>query len=132
MNRNDDINLIAFLLKLVTRWIDYDVQKTFGNVKALHQPHALFHIGGHKGQPLFEARIPLARWPNHVLKQFVCWLARVSVEHHSAHQEAWTFGNVQTQSTRRFNHVVHVNFRVAVLSVKNFQKKGQIVCARRA
>src|SRR5438132_1540087 len=36
VNWNDDIDLVAFRLKFVTRRIDYRVQKTFGNIKSVH------------------------------------------------------------------------------------------------
>ena len=95
MNWNDHINLAALFLKLVTRRIDYHVQKSFRHVKALHQVAALLHIGGHKRQLFLELRISLARRPHHVFEQFVRWLSRISVEDNGAQHESRTFGNVQ-------------------------------------
>ena len=57
---------------------------------------------------------------------------RVSIEDHLAQQETRTFVDVQTQAVARFNHVVHVHFRVAMLSIKHFKEKREIVRACRA
>src|SRR6266550_1983344 len=54
---------------------------------------------------------------------------RVSIEDHLAQQETWTFVDVQTQAVAGFNHVVHVHFRVAMLSIKHFKEKREIVGA---
>ena len=56
---------------------------------------------------------------------------RVSIEDHLAQHETRTFVNVQTQAVARFNHVLHVHFRVAMLSIKHFKEKREIVGARR-
>ena len=127
MNRNDDVNVTALLLKVVTRRIDYSIQKTVRDIKAIHEVRSLLHIGGHKWQPFLELRVSLAGWPHHVLEEFVGWLARVSVEGHRVQHKPRTFRDVQAQSVRRFDHIVHVHFRVAVFSVKNFEEEGQIV-----
>src|SRR5436190_1629540 len=71
VNRNDDVNVAALLLKSVPRWIDYDIQKTFRDVKALNQMRSLLHVCGHERQPFFKPRISLACRPYHVLKQSV-------------------------------------------------------------
>ena len=129
VNRNDDVNVAALLLKSVPRWIDYDIQKTFRDVKALNQMRSLLHVCGHERQPFFKPRISLACWPYHVLKQSVGRLMRVSIEHYRAQDEARAFSDIQTQPVPGFDHVVHVHFRVAVFSVKNFKKKREIVRA---
>src|SRR5204863_9110189 len=54
---------------------------------------------------------------------------RVSIEDDLAYEKTRTFVNVQTQAVPRFNHVVHVDFRVAVFPVKNFEEKREIVRA---
>src|SRR4029079_14323503 len=54
---------------------------------------------------------------------------RVSIEDHLAQQETRTFVDVQTQAVARFNHVLHVHFRVAMLSIKHFKEKSEIVGA---
>ena len=127
MNWNNDIDVVTLRLKLIARRIDYDIEKTFRNVKTLHQVRALLHVGGHEGQPIVKARISLAGRSYHVLEKLVRRLARVSVEKHRLQHEARAFRDVQTQSIRRFNHVVHVHFRVAVLSIKNLKEECEIV-----
>src|SRR5436190_1841829 len=129
VNRNDDVNVAALLLKSVPRWIDYDIQKTFRDVKALNQMRSLLHVCGYERQPFFKPRISLACRPYHVLKQSVGRLMRVSIEHYRAQDEARAFSDIQTQPVPGFDHVVHVHFRVAVFSVKNFKKKREIVRA---
>ena len=57
---------------------------------------------------------------------------RVSIEDDLAQQETRTFVDVQAQAVARFNHVVHVHFRVAMLSIKHFKEKREIVGACRA
>src|SRR6476646_10281409 len=57
---------------------------------------------------------------------------RISVKDHLAQQETRTFVDVQTQAVARFNHVVHDHFRVAMLSIKHFKEKREIVGACRA
>src|SRR5512132_4566498 len=57
---------------------------------------------------------------------------RVSIEGHLAEQEARTFVNIQAQAVPRLDHVVHVHFRVAMLSIKNFKEEREIVRARGA
>src|SRR6185369_11415026 len=57
---------------------------------------------------------------------------RISIEDDLAQQETRTFVDVQTQAVARFNHVVHVHFRVAMLSIKHFNEKREIVGACRA
>src|SRR5206468_2461887 len=54
---------------------------------------------------------------------------RVSIEDDLAQQETRTFVDVQTQAVARFNNVVHVHFRVAMLSIKHFKEKREIVRA---
>src|SRR6476659_8906335 len=54
---------------------------------------------------------------------------RVSVEDYLANRETLTLLNDQTPSVPRFNHVVHVHFRVAMLSIKHFKEKREIVRA---
>ena len=130
MNRNDDDDVVTLPLKLVTRRIDCSVQETLRNIKTLHQARSLLHVGGHKGQLFLKLRISLASRPHDVFEEFVRGLMHVSIEDHSAQHELWTFSNIQTQSIRRFDHVVHVHFRVAVFPVKNFEEEGQIVRAR--
>src|SRR5437763_15401921 len=56
---------------------------------------------------------------------------RVSIEDHLAQHETRTFVDVQTQPVARFNHVVHVHFRIAMFSIEHFEKKREIVRARR-
>src|SRR4030095_16636946 len=53
VNLHCDIDLIASSLKFVERRIDYDVQKTFGDIEPLHQMRALLQIRSHKGKPFF-------------------------------------------------------------------------------
>src|SRR6266446_768220 len=60
MNRNDNVNFTTLLLKLVTRRIDYSIQKSFRHIKPLHQVHAFLHIGSHEGYVFLESRISLA------------------------------------------------------------------------
>src|SRR5438132_12964998 len=55
---------------------------------------------------------------------------RVSIEDHLAQQETRTFVDVQTQAVCRFHHVVHVHFRVAMLSIKDFKEEREIIGAR--
>src|SRR5262245_26486534 len=55
---------------------------------------------------------------------------RVSFEDHLVQEETRTFVNVQTQAVSRFNYVVHVHFRIAMLSIKHFKKEREIVRAR--
>ena len=50
-----DIDLTASSLKFVTRRIDYGVQKTFGNIKPLHQMRAFLQVCSHKRNPFFHA-----------------------------------------------------------------------------
>src|SRR4030095_2502136 len=57
---------------------------------------------------------------------------RVSIEDHPAQEETRTCVNVQTQAIPGFNHIVHVHFRVAVLSIKHFKEEREIVRARGA
>src|SRR5262245_43601112 len=54
----------------------------------------------------------------------------VSIENYLAQEETRAFVDVQTQAVSRFNHVVDVHFRVAMLSIKNFEKEREIVGAR--
>src|SRR6266404_2312927 len=54
---------------------------------------------------------------------------RVSIESHLAQQETRTFVDVQTQAVSRFNHVVHVHFRVAMLSIKHLNEEREIIRA---
>src|SRR4029077_5848391 len=54
---------------------------------------------------------------------------RISVKDHLAQQETRTFVDVQTQAVARFNHVVHVHFRVAMLSIEHFKEEREIVGA---
>src|SRR5262249_16111790 len=54
---------------------------------------------------------------------------RVPIEDHGAYEETRTFVDIQAQAVPRFNHVVHVHFRVAVFPVKNFEKKREVVRA---
>src|SRR5262249_53495989 len=56
----------------------------------------------------------------------------VSIEDHPAQEETRTFVDIQTQAVPRFNHVVHVHFRVAMLSIKHFKEEREIVGARGA
>src|SRR4051812_16118667 len=56
---------------------------------------------------------------------------RISIEDHLAQHETRTFVDVETQAVTGFNHVVHVYFRVAMLSIKHFEKKREIIGARR-
>src|SRR5215471_19257859 len=53
----------------------------------------------------------------------------VSIEDHLAQKKTRTFVDVETQAVTRFNHVMHVDFRVAMLSIKHFKKERQIVRA---
>src|SRR5215831_12991793 len=71
VNWNYNIDFVAFRLKLVTRSIDYSVQKTFSNVESLNQMRALLQVCGHKGEPFFHARVSLAGRTHHVFEQFV-------------------------------------------------------------
>ena len=84
MNRNDDVNLIVLRLKLGTQRIDGHVQKTFRQIKSLHQMGAFLHIGGHKRQPFLKLGISLASRTDHVIEKFLRRLVYVSIEDHSA------------------------------------------------
>ena len=130
MNRNDNVHLVALPLELVTRRIDYNIQKTVRDVKTLYEMRSFLHIGSDKGQSLFQPRVALAGRPDHVLEQFVRRLMRVSMEDDLPQHKSGTFGNVQTHAPRRFDDVMHVHFRVAVFSIKNFKEKGEVVCPR--
>src|SRR6476659_4204249 len=132
VNWHRDIDITAFGLKFVTRRVDYRIQKTLGNIEPLYQMRALLQICSHKGQPFFHARISLACRTHQVFEEFVRRLIRVSIEADLAQQETGTFVDVQTQAVARFNHVVHVHFRVTMLSIKHFKEKREIVGARRA
>src|SRR5215510_4423381 len=54
---------------------------------------------------------------------------RVSIEDHLAQEETRAFVDVQTQTVASFNHVMHVYFGVAMLSIKHFKKEREIVGA---
>src|SRR5260370_41468578 len=97
VNRNDNVDLRALSLEFVTRWIDYHIHKSFGDIKALYQLRSLVHIGGHEGQCLLQARVALARRSHQVLEEFVRRLSCISVKHDLTQHESWTFGYVQTQ-----------------------------------
>src|SRR6266487_4806711 len=128
VNRNDNVHLVVLPLELVTRRIDYDIQKTVRDVKTLYEMRSFLHIGSDKRQSLFQPRVALTGRPHHVLEQFVCRLMRVSMENDRAQYKSGAFGNVQTHAPRRFDDVMHVYFRVAVFSIKNFKEKGEVVC----
>ena len=132
MDRNDHVDLVALRLKFVTRWIDRDIEKAFRHIKPLHKLGPLLHVSGHKWQCFLELRVSLSRWSHHVVEEFVGGLSRVPIKHNRAQRKPRAFGNVQPQAAPRFNDVVHVHFRVAVLPIKNFEKEGQIVGASRA
>src|SRR5437867_2864068 len=131
VNWNDDVNLVTLVLKVLMRLINQSVQKTFRHIKPLDEARSLLHVGGYKRQCFLEAGISLARRPDHVIEEFVRRLPSVSMEDDRVQHESRTFSNIQPQPARRFDHVMYIHFRVAVFSIENFQKKGQVVRASR-
>ena len=98
----------------------------------MHEVCSLLHVCGNERQILLQLRVSLTGWPDYVLEKPVSGFLYVSIKDDGAERHQRAFRDIKAQPVLRLDRIMHVHFYVSVLAVENFQKKRQIVRARRA
>src|SRR5258707_9832084 len=132
VDRDDHVRFAALPVKGVTWRINHRIQKTLGEIETMHQVRSFLHVSGNERQSFLRLGIPLPRRSNCVLKEFVAWLAHIPVEDDRPQRITRTLSNIEAQPVLGFDRVVHIDVCIAMLAVEDFEKKREIVAARRA
>ena len=80
MDRDDCVHLIRLIVVGVARRIDNGVEKTFRDIKPMHQVGAFLDIGCDKWQIFLQFRIALARRSDRKIEQLLRWFGSVALE----------------------------------------------------
>src|ERR1700680_781883 len=127
MDRNRHVDPVRFIMKRVARLIDNGVEETFRDIQAMHQLRSFLNIGCDEWNMSLQLRITLAGRADGKIEQLVGGLTRIPLESDRAEIHERTFVDLEPQPIAILDLIVNARFREAVLAIKNFDEKRQIV-----